>query len=145
MSIETWEEEFMPVPAYAEMSTLEAIEHSIRKWVGLREENLRRHGLSQDEDLIMENRGHGYTYINDTSCALCIKFLSDRHRTSVSSCVRCPLYAALGKTECANPQRYGLRESPYDIFLKRGDPEPMITSLLLTKYNITMEEVYANE
>lgn len=148
MSIETWKEEFMPVPASAEMSTLEAIEHSIRKWVGLREENLRRHGLFQDTYLIGEQGPirHGYIYINNSSCALCVKFLSARYSTRVSPCVRCPLYAALGQVGCSSSyytrwQLYGVQWSPYDIFLKHGDPEPMITSLLLAKYDITMKQV----
>ena len=45
MSIESWKAEFYPTPA-DEASKDQAIAHSLRKWEGLRKENLDRHELS---------------------------------------------------------------------------------------------------
>lgn len=39
MSLETWKEEFYPIPA-DEVPESQALAHSLRKWEGLRKENL---------------------------------------------------------------------------------------------------------
>lgn len=59
MSIKTWKEEFYPVKPRKSMTTKEAIEHSLRKWEGLRKSNLKKHGLEQVfwGDAILESVG----------------------------------------------------------------------------------------
>lgn len=142
MSVATWKDEFMPTPAYL-VNTENAIDHVLIKWVGLREENLKMHGLIQVGATIMQTGLHWDSLdIDDKSCALCVLYFDN----SGVGCTLCPLYEALGGLSCCRWgadvwERYGLPTSPYDMFVEHGDPEPMITSLLLVKYGITMREV----
>lgn len=53
MSLDTWMDEFYPISAKTvgcNEDALSAARHSLRKWVGLRPENLERHGVEFDTD-----------------------------------------------------------------------------------------------
>ncbi len=43
MGIATWKKEFYP--PISKVTRANAIDHSLKKWIGLREENLKRHDL----------------------------------------------------------------------------------------------------
>ena len=115
MSLETWKEEFYFVDA-SEVPVEQAIQHSLRKWIGLRQENLDKHGVSIEGKRIYGEDGR--LFISESSCALCRYYLED-----YSNCRHCPLYTVLGRS-CDSG-----RSAPYQQFVLDGDPEPMIRAL----------------
>ncbi len=78
MSMETWKQEFYPVEANSDEAQARPVTHSLRKWIGLRQENLNRHGLyldgidvyekEKDRDNLDEEPD---LVVGATSCALC--------------------------------------------------------------------------
>lgn len=116
MSIQTWKYKY-----YSELDPVNppkgraAIEHSLKKWRGLRPEVLQEHELCQD------SADHRYIFeefesdpdgmwIDCSSCALCLEFHSD--------CERCPIEGA-----CEEP------DAEFVLWMDSGDPEPMIQRL----------------
>jgi hypothetical protein len=113
MSLQTWKEEFYPIPAN-ETSPEESLKHSLKKWKGLTKENLQKHGLETNGQII---RGDDGTMpIDSSTCSLCVHF-------SKHGCNECPLSIAREK-----PCDSGL-DSPYMQFYKGKNPLPMINLL----------------
>lgn len=120
MSLQSWKEVFYSTGAKEFMTLkqtpeneLKAVNHCIRKWEGLSEENLKRHNLYLDlDDCSVLSCGGKVISIDFTSCALC--------KLHNNVCRNCVLYA------CG----YGCNNdgSPYDL-LKYKDPQPMIDAL----------------
>jgi hypothetical protein len=81
MTTKTWEAEFMPTPATEPKTVIDAVRHSLRKWIGFRLENLQRHDVRIDAEFFN-------LHCRDTTCALCQQVNSD--------CARCPLREFLG-------------------------------------------------
>jgi len=145
MSLQTWNEEFYPIPASAAKGDVRtAVEHSLRKWEGLRKENLDKHGLMTDEDYHLSiidksTKTHVYGVYGDT-CALCLyaKDLKNERGSDYEDyedydhdypyCIGCPL------DEINNCNR---GDSSYVIFKHKGDPEPMIANLKQCLVNIS--------
>lgn len=124
MSIESWKNEFYPVPAN-QVVEADALKHSHTKWLGLLPSNLQRHGMEKhlDERHIGEIGQSSYYYdptafrVNDESCALCQHYYDD-------ACRDCPLYLVSGKTCDFYPVDGKL--SPYDTWKETNNPVPMI-------------------
>ena len=116
MSLETWKQEFYPIPA-GEVPVDQAAEHSLRKWIGLRPENLTRHGVSSYGRSLIDDERQDLLAIDGESCALCV-----HHLDNFAGCPRCPLCLHLGGP-C------DLKGQPYHVFLHTGDPKPMIAAL----------------
>ena len=139
MSLETWKEEFYPVPAddrRAKRSHTAAVNHSLKKWRGLTKENLEKHGLTKESGhLIIPINGGGCITISGATCALCCM---EYERTAYPMsdlekfCRRCPLFRALGR-KCDGPLLVSEEPSPYSEFLSKDDPLPMIKALEKTK------------
>ena len=112
MSADSWKEEFYSETAEdaAKRGVVAAVEHSLRKWLGALEKNLKKH----------EVKNLPVPFWGDT-CALC-------HRYSLSGdpgepdCKKCPLFMATGMA-CDFPK------SPFRIWQVARDPRPMITAL----------------
>ena len=141
MSLKTWKEEFMPTEA-CDTSKEEAYDHVLRKWIGLREENLRRHGLRRFYASI-RGKYNDIPYsmsVDCSTCAFCLHYL----KPAGVGCGSCPLFKSLGASCDRRDGGYPAR-SPYDEFLLDGNPEPMISAILMSRYGITMKQVYANE
>ena len=127
MSLKTWKKEFYPLPASKVKGKRAAIKHSLKKWMGLTEENLAKHSVEI---------GHQYDYnitvvtddrksklkINSSSCALC-KLFYDNHTDEDKACRRCPLYKSLGHP-CD-----GMYGRPFIKWTNELNPEPMIKAL----------------
>jgi len=123
MSILTWKEEFYPVPA-SKVSSEEAVQHSLRKWEGLRPENLRKHKVSITGGKVTDDEAVNLTEsvgIDSTSCALC--FLHRDDSDYYNPCNACPLMRTHGRP-CDKA-----RQSPWSMWVKVKDPEPMISFL----------------
>lgn len=123
MSIDTWIEEFYPVPASVNMSTKEAIEHSLKKFEGFQEVNLLRHKIVLKQNSLYDE---GYDLrdcsfkIDVGSCALCKKF------HDIYGCHNCPLVRA-GFQHCDTPNKKV--NSAYQELSRNKNPYPMIEQL----------------
>lgn len=132
MSLETWKAEFYPVEA-EEVSPTDAVAHSLRKWEGLREENLARHGV----EVIRRHGPVGITDIgradflgiNTNSCSLCQLYYDQ-------NCAECPLYESRENFPCweetEEEQRQGV-PSPWHAWMQAATPEPMLSALRLAQ------------
>ena len=129
MTLETWKKEFYPKEPKARMTKVEAIEHSLRKWKGLTQENTEKHFVEIEEGYVVEKDMYGVvdTFCVDSySCALCIKYfdyVTSRQDYMKSECRKCPLAKCLGG-RCDDGDN-----SPYRIFMDANNPYPMITAL----------------
>jgi uncharacterized CHY-type Zn-finger protein len=120
MSIETWKKEFYPKKPTERMSKKTAIQHSLKKWIGLRPENLKKHQLQYTNAKDLKDEDGNMFFVNSDSCSLCIKYLN--FAASIS-CQKCPLYKSLDNHPCDNWNQ------PYFQFMDNNDPEPMIVAL----------------
>lgn len=121
MSLKTWKNEFLKTTAFQSMSKKEAIEHSILKWTGLLEKNLKKHGLCITlSGTIIEPDGSDQLRISGSNCALCVKYIGG------SQCPKCPLSQHLG----GRCDLFGIGKSqPYTHWQETRDPRPMIKAL----------------
>lgn len=139
MSFETWKREFYPKDAdEVNDNYVDAVEHSLKKWVGLRRENLKRHNmtyaihrwgnLKRDMDYVgirgrHSDKSERDLNVNGDSCALCLLY-----EGLDGDCRACPIQKLLGKR--CDEARWGEEShSPYRVFRDTGNPEPMITVL----------------
>ena len=126
MSLKTWKKEFYPVEAdspEAQASTRAAIEHSLRKWRGLRPEALLKHevrlvGLYNAE--VVDDCSS--QFINGRSCALCIQF-----DDASGNCDGCPIFKVSGVA--CDPAKNSDEVSAWEVYVHDADPEPMIAQL----------------
>lgn len=119
MTLSTWKTEFYPTEA-SECSKEDAIEHSLRKWRGLRKEALERHGaFIKYGDVRSDGE---FFVIGGSSCALCESFFTER------ACKACPLAMSRGGKPC-DREMPNEAISPWHSWTDRFDPEPMISAL----------------
>ena len=132
MSLETWKAEFYPVDA-KDVSESDALAHSLKKWEGLRKENLERHKCWMDGGVLVDSEQgfwHDEKYaliIASSSCALCNYYQEN-------TCNGCPLKDVRGAAcdDVLNGGSDAESEPPYGIFLSRNhNPEPMIQLIQL--------------
>lgn len=97
MSLETWKREYYPVAADDVPAGRQAVWHSLKKWVGLRPHNLKRHEVYMTGCWLGD--GYDSLIISDMSCALCVHHIK-KIKLSEASCVHCPLFKALGGRRC---------------------------------------------
>lgn len=130
MSIESWKQEFYPVPA-EKVPEADALAHSIRKWEGLQEEALRAHALQLDHgDLYRADapdlEGRPEMVVDGGSCALC--HLYSLQEEYEDRCKRCPLALSRGGTPC-DQSAPGEPASPWHQFRHANNPAPMLEAL----------------
>jgi len=126
MSLQTWQEEFYKKHPSKRMTTKQAIEHSIQKWIGLRKTNLKAHQIYREDAKLVDDNSESWFFVDTTTCALCQKFFYLRdwvNENDEVNCPKCPLRGVLGN-ECD----YNYK-SPYRIWRTSGNPEPMIRAL----------------
>lgn len=107
MSVQSWYDEFYPLDPI-DIPIHEAAEHSLKKWVGMLESNLKKHGINPDT--------HGDEHGNylDTACALCEHFQDIQSLNH--PCKNCPLVLS-GHKDCFHPEstyanKYGFGIEP---------------------------------
>lgn len=108
MSLKSWKKEFYKRPA-DRTSKKFALQHSIRKWTGLLKKNLRKHNVSLEYKLLIDDNDSSLC-INSRTCALCEHFLRPY------SCPDCPI----SWEEC---------RSKYSTFRIKGSALPMLNLL----------------
>lgn len=133
MTIKSWTEEFYPIKA-DDISIIKnpvaAIKHCIKKWEGLRPESLERHAVEKREGAdIQDVKDENDIFdINSDTCALCA-------RNVVMGCDSCELAGARGGINCCDNTTKDEKMSPYDAWMQKSDPEPMIFWLKKTLEN----------
>lgn len=122
MSIETWESESYPTPAFeASGSPLEAAQHSLLKWQGLLPENLKKHSLIlADCDLYEVVYEDPKFSVSANNCALCLLAERLNGHERFGSCSSCPMHTELGTT-CDNKL--------WSKFVCINDAQPMVDTL----------------
>lgn len=107
MSLASWKKEFYRKPA-DQVSKRNALQHSLRKWVGLLHENREKHGVQLHLAILHDSREEELD-INSDSCALC--HCVDSH------CVMCPLISC---TKEYRELRYHGRPTPMIYLIKKA-------------------------
>jgi len=122
VSLASWKCEFYtPV---SKVKKCDAAAESLRKWEGLRPENMKQHGLEWFGHRIRQtNQPSSSIAIDDSSCALCWFFVGYWHASF--PCETCPLSIVRGNIAC---DRQGSQETsdPYHRGAYDHDPRPMI-------------------
>lgn len=129
-NLQTWMNEFYPIPANSKLSEKKAIEHSILKWTGLLPENLEKHNVHKGYGSYILDSNSKRFDISGITCALCEKYYIDSDEeeaflTVDSACENCPLYKKLG-FGCGEGT---VEKDPWRKFVLDSDPELMIKNL----------------
>lgn len=120
MSFNSWKKEFYsPITKVAKKN---AATHSLIKWIGLRPDNLEKHGLKIDDDSIVNAKYDDYILlsIDSESCSLC-KWAEKGQ--SFNTCENCDFRIFHG-FDCDD-----IKKGPYKDWLTNNNPEPMIEAL----------------
>lgn len=139
MSLASWKKEFYQGRLRdAARSPLAAVEHSLRKWEGLRKVNLDAHGVVIECSDVVNPDTDTRFGIDCDSCALCKMCTSTitSWRGSLSphtDCDKCPIVLATGE-ECDGGG------SPYDKWVDFDDPVPMIAALNAARVYLLQHE-----
>lgn len=124
MGIATWKREYYKGRLRdAARDPLSAVEHSIKKWKGLRSKNLKAHGLVPSWGDIVDQATNKVFTIDVTTCALCK--MCGTGSDDQTLCIKCPIVKVTGRT-CDG--RDG-SSSAYGDWTRDDDPEPMIKLL----------------
>jgi len=121
MSLASWRKEFYPRSA-KKTSKRNAARHSLRKWVGVKRENRRKHGV------VMKTSPYRYLLdadrnimiLNADTCALCHWY--SNHFGSEHQCANCPIVKA-GCPSCVE------ENSAYNRFNETGRTSVVIRVL----------------
>lgn len=129
MSLATWKKEFYPVEAdspEAQASARAAIEHSLRKWRGLRPEALLKHEVRLEgphhKEVVDAGRADERQGISSRSCALCVRF-----DDAGGNCDGCPIVKVSGMA-CDHAENID-EVTAWEVYVHDADPEPMIAQL----------------
>lgn len=126
MSLQTWKDAFYPTEASGFDAFLKPITHSLRKWRGLTKTHRKRHHVYLiNHRVLSDEHGQHTLRIDDTSCALCQKYLK-----GPSPCKRCPLYISRGNLTC-DTESDNEYQTPYAEFTTIANPYRMIEALKL--------------
>lgn len=120
MSLNSWKKEFyIGRVRSAGKDPLKAVEHSLRKWEGLRPNNLKKHGMIISHAEVYNPKTHNSLPIDCTTCALCHSTLDEYDSID---CNECTITKATGSRCDGN-------NSPYSALLDDGNPKKMIKVL----------------
>jgi hypothetical protein len=144
MSLQTWKDEFYPVRA-KDCPIEDAIDHSIRKWEGMRQENIDKHGIKLVSGVLesVPFDMKEVLYINASTCALCHYYAKE----GPYGCAACPITAykksrdeSVTGDPCGNAYMWGIGRR---LLVPHRDPTVMIELLKNTKEHMesTAEEV----
>lgn len=117
MSIKTWKAAYYPKPAN-KTTEEEALDHSIRKWEGLRKKDLKKH--DGDHIRLQIHFKDGSVRIDASTCSLCHHYFWTEG-TDVA-CVACPIFRANGRTcsdEYSKAASFDLKITPMLRLLRK--------------------------
>jgi hypothetical protein len=126
MSLETWKEEFYSTDAYeyveeSKYSEIDCVLHSLTKWIGLREENLKKHELSTilSGSRIIKDQHNEMCAGGGVYSSMCRRYQKERKKFNdiePDICSKC-IGRIANKEKCSDQ---------YDSWYWHQDPEPMI-------------------
>jgi len=122
MSIETWRAEFYPIRASG-CPQEQAAAHSLQKWIGLRPENLTKHGCNTSEGYVTDGSGSNGVRVDGATCALCHWYL--KKKGVYELCKKCPLSIVRGGFAC-DERNEEEDHGPWHSWTYDDNPEPMI-------------------
>lgn len=140
MSKETWLAEFYPTEA-DECPKADAVEHSLRKWVGLLPQNLKKHDVRIVGRSVF-TPSHELVLAPDMeNCSLCVHYYGDLDEPDehARECSRCPLSQARDHVPCDEHRDdealsgHSSSKAPWFAWTEDGDPKPMIKWLRRAK------------
>lgn len=112
-----WLNKYYPKPA-DEVGVRAALQHSLRKWRGLRV--IGQYGISQKGSELLDADLSFVLEISSDSCALC-----QHHLDEDNNCPKCPLSLIRDRVPC-DRARPGETETPWKSWVVDENPEPMI-------------------
>ena len=124
MSLQSWKEEFYLIEA-DKVPKSKALAHSLKKWLGLTEKNLKKHHLTKHGSRIIDERNCIDFIIASSTCALCYHWFTERIE-DVPRCKKCPLTKANKGMPCDDETG---NCSPYHYGIYNEDLKPMIALL----------------
>jgi hypothetical protein len=150
MSLKSWLDEFYPIAASETMNALQAAEHSLQKWRGLRASNLKRHGLRRTVGVFKSITDNASVFrIDGLSCALCEFSRRAGNNHGEIDCGMCPLADVREGFSCEDPIEFSKGKDevhdpynwafPLDVEDKIR-PEPMIAWLEKTVEALKRDE-----
>ena len=127
MSLAQWKKKYYPIDAES-VSQADAVEHSIRKWVGLYKTNLRKCGIKTRYGITLEDRKEIFV-VGIGTCALCHHYFSATEK----ECETCPLAIVRGNVSCDTLNSEIEAIPPYQEFMRSGNVRPMLKWLRKAK------------
>ena len=145
MSLRSWEADFYPICADVaaryfrdgDWSAADLVEHSLRKWRGLRRESLDKHGVVRLSAYTIGDPDTTHPasafQVSATTCSLCAAYepteeIDLETEDYVTVCGDCPLYLSRGGVSCDTRSAHE-EHSPFYAFGSGNGPEPMIAAL----------------
>lgn len=122
MSLQTWKEEFYPTNARSTEALNAPIEHSLRKWKGLTQENMDKHNVRISDRGHWIEDGHETLDLDSDSCSLCQMAILSRLFMPENMCEHCEINKHLN--EVCN--------IAYNEWCNTRDPTIMISLLTRT-------------
>lgn len=122
MSIASWKEEFYSPISPKETNPIPLVLHSLKKWIGAIPSNLKKHKVKLHEAVLVDEETSEEFWFDSETCSLCVEYLD-------GGCVRCPLYQSRGGVRC-DRLRVDELLSPFSVFVLKGNPFPMLVSLV---------------
>ena len=115
-----------------EPTELKAAEHALKKWIGIRPSNLERHNLAINKVFTIYDKTtfKEILVMSWKSCALCYWNLNEYMSVSCDTCI----IRKVSGNDCydmatLDDEGLVLTETPWVIWTRTGDPEPMIDLL----------------
>ena len=142
MSLQTWCAKFYRCSAASKEATrtlLAAVEHSLKKWQGLRARHLKAHDIPISRYLVDRDDPIDILFIDGDTCALCHFYMSTDWECD---CDRCILKEIRG-VQC--DESIDGEKSPFGSWLDNLDPEPMIKLLLVARRKVKADEKSGNK
>jgi hypothetical protein len=103
MSVDDWVKEAMPVKA-TDCKKKDALDHSLKKWKMLTNENLKKYNLKVYNGNLYKNDELVLT-LDQNHCALCVWYFDEDKKNSGESCNKCPLFK-VNDRPCWNEYRF---------------------------------------
>lgn len=111
MSLATWKREFYRTPAN-KVSKRYALQHSIKKWIGLLPKNRKKHNVKLSDCALRDK--HNLLDIDSLTCALCIRYSN--------ACSLCPV-------SVVSTSEFGNCNDEYEDAMNTNKVTPMIKLL----------------
>ncbi len=141
MSLSSWKKEFYKGRIkQAAKDPLAAVEHSLKKWKGLRAKNIAAHKVEISHGDVFNPVTCNSFSIDADSCALCQMCKYDDGYSRIN-CSKCPIVQVTGKV-CDGSQA---TPSPYGVWVKEGNPEPMIAVLKQVRKHLKAQHDNPNQ